>query len=223
MIDIPVNAEVECYDGYAGHCTHVIVNPISKRITHLVVKSARPPLREYMVPMDQVEGTNPRLISLKCSVDELEEMQRFILAEYLNTRVPDYERWRDGYLAWPMVLPAAGYYEYSNTLVAVEHENIPAGELPVHRGAKVEATDGPVGQVDELLVDSASMRIMHLIMRERHVFMEREVAIPVSQIDHVEEDRIYLKLDRKGVEELPTIPVERWAMQVFVQNGPSDR
>ena len=212
MIDIPVNAQVRCSDGLAGHCSHVIVNPITRQITHLVVKSYRPPVSEYMVHLDQVEHTSPRLIILKCSGDDLEKMERFVLEEYLNTKVPDYERWRDGYLAWPMVLPAAGYYQYVNAFVAVEYENTPSGELSVHRGARVEATDGPLGQVDELLINSNNMHVTHLILRERHVLKHREVAIPVSQIDHADEDTVYLKLDKKSVEELPTIPVQRWAM-----------
>jgi hypothetical protein len=164
------------------------------------------------VPIDQVEATDPRVISLKCSLDALEKMEPFVLEEYLNTKVPDYERWQDGYVAWPVVLPAAGYSEYVNTFIPVEHENTPPGEVSVHRGAKVEATDGPVGQVDELLINSNNMHITHLILRERHVLKQREVAIPVSQIDHGDEDTLYLKLDKKSVEELPTVPVQRWAM-----------
>jgi sporulation protein YlmC with PRC-barrel domain len=74
----------------------------------------------------------------------------------------------------------------------------------------VEATDGYVGQVDELLINSNNMQITHLILLERHIFQKREITIPVSQIDHVFEDRIYLKLDRKSVEELPTATVQRW-------------
>ncbi len=213
MIDIPVNAEVQCSDGRSGRCTYVIVNPISKTITHLVVKSFMPPFTEYMVPVDQVGDTDPNLITLKCSRDDLKKMDPFTSEEYIHTRVPDFDRWRDGYLAWPIVLPAAGYgLDEVDTMVKTKIENTPPGELAVHRGAKVEATDGPVGQVDELLINSKNMHVTHLILRERHLLKRREVTIPVSQIDHADEDTVYLKLDKKSIEELPTVPVQRWAM-----------
>jgi hypothetical protein len=97
--------------------------------------------------------------------------------------------------------------------VPVKHQNVPPGELAVWRGAKVEATDGYVGQVDELLINSTNMKASHLVLVERHIFERREITIPVSQIDLVNEDTIYLKLDRKSIEELPTTPIQRWRLQ----------
>jgi len=64
--------------------------------------------------------------------------------------------------------------------------------------------------VDELLINSNNKQATHLVLRERHIFNNREITIPVSQIDHVNEDTIYLKLDRQSVEELPTTPIQRW-------------
>jgi hypothetical protein len=42
----------------------------------------------------------------------------------------------------------------------------------------------------------------------------REITIPVSQIDRVHEDVVYLKLDRQSVEQLPTTPIQRWPEDV---------
>jgi uncharacterized protein YrrD len=75
----------------------------------------------------------------------------------------------------------------------------------------VEATDGYVGQVDELLINSNSMQVMYLVLLERHIFHRREITIPISQVDHIAEGTIYLKLDRQGVEALPTTPIQRWS------------
>lgn len=38
---------------------------------------------------------------------------------------------------------------------------------------------------------------------------EKEVSIPVSAIDRIEEETVYLKLDKKAVESLPSEPVLR--------------
>jgi hypothetical protein len=45
--------------------------------------------------------------------------------------------------------------------------------------------------------------------REGHLWGEKHVTIPVSQIGRIEEHTVYLKLDREQVEALPAIPVRR--------------
>jgi sporulation protein YlmC with PRC-barrel domain len=73
----------------------------------------------------------------------------------------------------------------------------------------VEATDGHVGQVDEFLVDPTNEHITHLVLREGHLWGQKDVTIPVSQIDRIEQDVVYLKLDKHGIEKLPSVPVRR--------------
>ena len=65
--------------------------------------------------------------------------------------------------------------------------------------ATVKATDGYVGQVDELLIHSNSMEVTHVVLIVRHIFNAGKIIIPVSQIDHMKDGTIYLKLDRQGV------------------------
>ena len=198
MIDLPLKAEVHCSDGPAGRSTYVIGNPIHREITHLVVKSYLPPFPEYLVPVDQVEATTNHQITLRCTRDDLNNMEPFEHEEYIHTEVP-------GYLYGPYVVPGVEYTsEWVDTYVPVKRQNVPQGELTLHRGARVEATDGYVGQLDELLINSSSMQVTHLVLLERHIFQNREITIPVSQIDHIDQDTIYLKLDRKGVERLST-------------------
>jgi sporulation protein YlmC with PRC-barrel domain len=91
----------------------------------------------------------------------------------------------------------------------VKHEAIPADELAVRRGAAVEATDGHVGHVDAFLVDPENDHITHLILGEGHLWGQKDVTIPVSEIERIEEDHVYLKLDKHSIEELPSVPMRR--------------
>jgi sporulation protein YlmC with PRC-barrel domain len=75
----------------------------------------------------------------------------------------------------------------------------------------VEASDGKVGKLDELVLDPKSGDITHLQMREGHLWGKKDVAIPVSAVDFVDEDTIYLKLEKKAVKALPAVPVKRKA------------
>jgi uncharacterized membrane protein len=74
--------------------------------------------------------------------------------------------------------------------------------------AKVEGTDGHVGEVDDLVRDPDSGEITYVVMREGHLWGKRDVTLPVSAIDRVEDDKVYLNLDKKEVELLPSIPVK---------------
>lgn len=97
------------------------------------------------------------------------------------------------------------------TFIPVKHRNISQDELALRRGARVEATDGYVGEVDAWLINSNNMQFTHLVLLVKHVFEERKIKIPVSQIDYVSEDTIYLKLDRQSVDELPTTLMQDWS------------
>ncbi|MEW6028165.1 MAG: hypothetical protein ACOYZ8_12885 [Chloroflexota bacterium] len=210
MIDLPLKAEVHCSDGIAGRSTFVIGNPINSKVTHLVVQSILPPFHEYLVSVDQVEETTDDRIMLKCTRNDFSKMELFWYEEYIPSEVP-------GYLSTPDVpdVPAIPGYtmESVTTFIPVKRRNIPQDELALRRGARVEATDGYVGQVDELLINSNNMQVTHLVLLERHILQKREVTIPVSQIDHIDERTIYLNLDRQSVEELPTAPIQRWSGQ----------
>ncbi|HUI90159.1 MAG TPA: hypothetical protein VLX61_15680 [Anaerolineales bacterium] len=83
MIDLPTKAEVDCSDGAAGCSTYVTGNPINRQITHLVVKSNRPPFHEALVPVDKIQETTPDRIKLKCTRIELEKMEPSEYEEYL--------------------------------------------------------------------------------------------------------------------------------------------
>ena len=210
-MEIPLGAQVECTDGVCGRCMVVLVNPVLDRVTHLVVKEDSSPHTEYIVPVDVVTATTADTIGLSCSKAELEKMAPFVQTEFIEEQVPEmYPGY--GYGAgygmgalyyWP-------YATYERTVnVPVEHLQIPPGELAVRRGTRVEATDGYVGKVDEFLVNPENGHITHLVMREGHLWGQKDVTIPLSAMGDSHEDTVFLKLDKHQIESLPAIPVHR--------------
>jgi hypothetical protein len=202
-MDIPVNAEVYCSDGLCGHSTYIIVNPVSQQVTHLVVKDKRAPHTERLVSVKLITETTHNLVRLRCSREELDKMESFTETEYIREAIPDYEQYGDTYLVWPYRVP-----EVTQT-VAVQHKRVPHGELAVQRGVRVHASDGRIGRVDEFLVDPEDGHITHLILREGHLWGQKDVTIPVSEINHIEENKLYLKLNKHDVGKLPAIPIQR--------------
>ena len=197
-MDIPVEAKVHCVDGPGGESTQVIINPTTNKVTHVVVKERQAPHTERLVPLRFVVETADDLIRLRCTRHELSEMRAFVQTEFVRSGIEEYAGGE--YMMWPFVVPK---------WVEVEHESIPPGELGVRRGARVRATDGNIGRVDEFVVDPPSGHIPHLVLREGLPWDQEEVTIPITETDRIEEKTVYLKLDKDGVEALPAVSVRR--------------
>jgi hypothetical protein len=201
-MDVPINVTVECIDGTGGRSTAIILNPTTDRITHLAVREAGLFGIEHLVPVELVEESTPRRIRLRCTTGELAMMQAFISTEFVPMP-PGFGPYPgQGAMLWPCVGP-------DPEVATVEYENIPLGELALHRWARVHATDGTIGRVDEFLADPTNSHITHLVLREGHLWGQKDVTIPVAEIDHVDEDAVYLKLSKHQVGALPTMPIRR--------------
>ncbi|MGE5221340.1 MAG: PRC-barrel domain-containing protein [Omnitrophica WOR_2 bacterium] len=209
-MEIPIGAQVECNDGVCGSSAFVLINPVTERVTHLVVRESTPPQTEYIVSVDIVSDTIESTIQLNCSKAELEKMEPFIQTRFVEDKVPNQDFGYAGgyyglgtYYYWPYVYPER------TAMFPVEEEKIPPGELAITRGTRVQAKDGDIGRVDELVMDAESGCITHFVMREGHLWGKKDVIIPVSKIDSIHLDTVFLKLDKHEVESLPTIPLHR--------------
>lgn len=196
---IPQNAQVQCADGLGGRIVQVIVNPITKKMTHLVVEERNPPQVERLVPVLDIVETTSELVCLGCTQQELGQMPPLVEAEFLWADIPGLNG-SFPYLLHPYVIPGR---------LMTKQRSVPPGELGIHRGAQVFATDGGVGSVDEFVMIPTNGEITHLLLRDGRLWGAKEVTVPVSEIDRVEDGAVYLKLDKMGVQALPSVPVRR--------------
>ncbi len=204
-MEIPINAEVSCADEVCGDTTCVIVNPVSEQITHVVVQENRGEYTEHLVPIAEVADAMPQRIRLRCTQAELAAMPSFVERQFKRVPMPFISYPVDHYMVWPYVIPDGG----GMVLTPIRHELLPDNELALHRGSWVMAGDGRVGEVDEFVVDPTDGYITHLILRKGHFWGHTAVSIPVTQIERVEADTIYLKLDKHAIGQLPPIMVRR--------------
>lgn len=203
-MDIPMNADVSCTDGSCGKSIMVIYNPTTQEITHIVMKEKHHPYTERLVSEKLIESTTPDSIQLSCSKDELGKMDEFIEHEFVRTE-RSYKRYTPSLvMMWPYAYPSDDYY------IDIKHERIPTGELAIQRGEQVQALDGRVGTVDEFLIDPDNGHATHIILREGHLWGEKDVSIPLTQVDHISDGTVYLALDKSSIEALPAIPIKRW-------------
>jgi hypothetical protein len=209
-MEIPLNTQIECTDGVCGRSVSVLINPVVEQVTHLVVREDSFPNTEYIVPVDVVSETIADTIQLRCSKAELEKLDPFIKTEFVEEKVPE------RYVNFGGGMYQAGSYYYlpyvtpgMTEQVPVEHRQIPPGELAVRRGTRVEATDGYVGKVDEFVVNPENGHITHLVMREGHLWGQKDVIIPLSAMGEPREDTVYLTINKHQIESLPTFPLQR--------------
>jgi len=208
-MEIPINAQVECTDGVCGRSVFVLINPVVEEVTHLVVKTGPSTHQEYIVPVDLVSETIADTIQLRCTKADIEKMEKFIVTRFIKDKVP-----ARNYVYGGTYGAGSFYYLPYNTpdvtvTNRVDFQQLPPGDLAVNRGTSVEAIDGYIGKVDEFVVNPKNCHITHLVMREGHLWGEKEVVIPISAIDKTMGDTVYLKLDKHQIESLPTFPVHR--------------
>ena len=195
-MDMHLNAHVECLDGRIGRLENIILNPKTEKVTYLVVRGNDLQNTERLVPERLVKEASHDTVFLSISKEKFEGMKNFIQEEYIPSNITLYMAEQAG---WDMGTPAS---------VFVEHEAVPAGGLIVHKGAKVFATDGHAGRVDDFLVEKKTGSITHLILLEGHLWGKKDISVPVNLIDRYEDGNIYLKIDKSGVEALPVIDMK---------------
>lgn len=207
MSELRVGAAVHGTDGDLGRIDALIIDPVSREISHLVLEhSAVEPRR--MVPVGLVTAADPGQVTLSVDDAGLHALPRFDEPAY-NVPDPDFaadELVLDpgSYFLEPFATPLDGF-------VLADHERIPKGEVAVRRGTEVVSSDGTkVGHVDEFLVDPTDGSITHLVLRQGHLLRrDDDVVIPVRRATRFEDERVVLDLDLPAVEALEKIPVKR--------------
>lgn len=202
-MDIPLNVEVHCSDGACGRSTAIIVDPATNQVTHFVVQDGE---AEYLVPISAIAESSTVSISLRWSLQELAATEPFVRevpADEEQLEIMGAAMAGSSALG-PYTSPDPAYIAEALSNATVMHEHIPENEVAIHQEARVEATDGDVGKVDELIIDPETNVISHLVLRHGHFWGKRDITVPVDQIDHVEDDVVYLKLDKKAIGKLPS-------------------
>jgi PRC-barrel domain len=211
-MEIPLQAHVECADGFFGRSVCVLIDPVLDEVTHLVVRETSSPNTQYIVPVNIISATTADTIQLHCSKAEMEKMDPFVYTEFIEEKIlagaAGYGTGASGMGSYymPYVTPEI------TVQVPVEHLQIPPGELAVRRGTRVEATDGYVGKVDEFVINQESGYITYLVMREGHLWGDKNVIIPLSAMGETRDDTVFLKINKHEIGSLPTFPVtRRWS------------
>lgn len=211
-----IGAEVSCRDGACGKVTRVIVDPVARALTHLVVEPKHGQGPDRLVPLDLVDTTTGE-VELNCTEAQFDKLDVAEETRFLEgaSGYPGYGRGQA--LSWPyygmgmggmgmmggMGLGAAGAVP-----LTVTTDTVPDGEVEVHRGDRVEATDGDIGRVQGFVIDPRDHHVTHVLLQEGHPWGSKEVAIPIGNVTRVD-DGIKLNISKRHIEDLPPIAIDR--------------
>ena len=213
---LELGTPVRCTDDTFGELADVVIDPISRRLTHLVVRPHHQDGQARLVPIELAGGGDqgPEVL-LGCTVDEMNKLEP--VHEYAYLRLgespaedPDWDVGIEDVLALP-------YYEADplgpspiyDTNVGMAYDRVPKGEVEIRRASAVASADGhDLGRVDGFLVDSEG-QITHLILERGHLWGRREVTIPIGAVASVETDAVTLGLSKDDVGSLPSVRVHR--------------
>jgi sporulation protein YlmC with PRC-barrel domain len=202
-MEFPLNADVHCSDGRCGRSSYIVLNPATEQITHIVVREKQPSRIERLVPVTLVDSTAAEVIVLACTLEEFSNLEPFNQTHFIHGDLPHHATDPSLTMLWPYAVPA-------KRTVDKKIRPIAPGELAVHRGTRVKATDGRVGRVEEFLVDPDSGYITHLCLRAPRLRGDKVVCVPVSEIDEIKETVVHLSLDKETVASLPSVAIKRW-------------
>lgn len=200
-MDFPLGAEVHCKDGRCGRSTFIVYNPVTDQLTHVVVREQQPSKIERLVPTSLVKSTAADVILLNCDRDEFFQLEPFNQTHFVHSDLPHYATDPKLTLLWPFAVA-------TERMVDSQVRSVPEGELTVRRGAKVSAVDGFVGRVEGFVVNPENCQITHLVIRDDRLWIDREVVVPLSFIDRIQENQVYLNIKKGVIEELPDTQIE---------------
>lgn len=208
-----IGAAVRCVDGVCGKLLSVVVDPVARVMTHLVVEPEHRWGLGRLIPLEQVSGTNGAKadVQLRCTLAEFERYESAEETEFLTEAGAEWGY--DGQvMTWPYyglgLGRLGGLDDYGgNAPQPIVYDKLPVGEVAVRRGQAVEATDGRIGKVQGLVIDPSDGHVTHLLLAEGHLWGRREVTLPISAVESVGA-QVRLKLSKSDVESLPPVEVE---------------
>jgi sporulation protein YlmC with PRC-barrel domain len=214
---LELGKRVRCLDGPLGELDDLVIDPITKRVTHLVVQPLHQHGRARLVPIELADSESQREdILLRCNVEDVRRLEPVQDVAYLRLNAfqvddPDWDVGVQDVYAMPYY-DATGFQTTAPGLdrdVTVLYDRVPKGEVEIRRSSTVWSSDEHlVGSVEGFLVDEG--QITHVVLEEGHVWGRREVTIPIGAVAKVGTDTVNLRLTKDELGGLPSVPVRRW-------------
>ena len=213
---LELGCPVHCLDASYGVLDDVVIDPISRRVTHVVVQPKNRHDRARLVPIERAHAADSG-IAVDYSVADLELVERVAESEYLRlgkfpVADPDWEVGVEEVLGLPLYqdLDGMGTVIDPDPHVVVNYDRIPRNEIEIRRASAVTSADGHhLGHVEGFLVGEDEM-VSAVVLERGHLWGRREVVIPYGAVAQIKTDSVTLSLSKDEVGALDSRRVHRW-------------
>lgn len=212
--EFTIGSDVLCSDGDCGELTRVVVDPVAKALTHLVVDPRHGTGAGRLVPVELVESAG-QVIRLSCATAAFDALEPAEETQFLTGASAEWGYGEGQIISWPyyglgmggMGLGGLGLGNMDAVPQEIVRDRVPLGDVEVRRGEPVHATDGSIGRVQGLVVDPSDHHVTHVLLDEGHLWGKKEVAIPIGAVTGVE-DGVHLSLTKAEVADLPPVELD---------------
>ena len=215
---LEIGDRIRCTDGVYGELTDIVIDPLEKRVTHLVVQPEQGEGAARLMPIQLAKRRDgeQREIELECTLDGAQEFESVREVAYLrlgesSAEDPDWDVGVEDVLAMPYYsgVDVLAYPGELPSQVATYYDRVPKGDVEVRRASAVISADGhSLGEVDGFVVD-ADQHITHFVLERGHLWGRKEVTIPIGAVARVETDAVHVGLSKNEVGALPAVRVGR--------------
>jgi sporulation protein YlmC with PRC-barrel domain len=223
---LELGSPVNCADGAYGELSDVVIDPSTRRVTHLVVQPHHRHDQARLVPIDRAGpgSDDDPAISLQSTVAEVDELELVSKSAYLRLGQFPVEdpNWQVGIqeifaLPYYESLSPEGLGTSMQALdydphVTVNYDRVPKDEIEIRRGSAVTSSDGDhLGHVEGFVVDD-EQKVARIVMERGHLWGKKDVAIPIGAVARIGNDEVVLTLSTDEVGKLKSHGVHRWGL-----------
>jgi sporulation protein YlmC with PRC-barrel domain len=202
----------------------VVIDPVAKALTHLVVEPKHRRDNGRLVPIDLVASADKE-VKLSCTTAQFENLDEAEETQFIPGGNSQFGYGQEQAFSWPYYRMGGGYSAgIGNSMgggigaglmgngtpgggQVVVNDRVPLGEVQVRRGEHVFATDGAIGRVQGLVVHPDDQCVTHVLLDEGHLWGQKRVGIPISAVKAVT-DGVRLNLTKDEVRDLPPVEVD---------------
>jgi sporulation protein YlmC with PRC-barrel domain len=210
-MQVELGASVRCAGEVVGEVADVVLDPASRRLTHVVVESRDKLAR--LVPADLLRAGDDgeRDVALTCTIEQFDALESIRDLAFLRfDDAPAADSSSDVGVEDVVAMPqyeavAIGGLD-SN--VALTYDRIPKGAVELRRSSSVNSADGHrLGHAEAFVV--ADGKVTHILLQRGHLWGARDVTIPIDAVESITTDCVTVSLSKDEVGALPSVRVRR--------------
>ena len=203
---------VTCTDGQSGELADIIIDPDTRRVTHIVVAFPHHHDEARLVPVDLIisDDSSEQTIKLRCTATDIQALAAVQESAYVRMgEVPSLDGDADQVGIEDVVTvptPQYGSFEMYpagyDTHVVVTYDRVPKGDVEVRKDSDIWSADGErIGHLDGVVVDDHAT-ITQLVLERGHLWGRHRITIPSRAIAKFSMDGVTLALSKTEAESL---------------------